>query len=793
MKLDHKLILVLAMAPILASNEAFADEEKDTQAAQSAAAVWVEPVVGARASWVDDAPGAIIAPEREIVDAGGGFVLMKQGGMYVAADSALHGALPLAVPENVTWLAIDEKARIHAFDGHQLYFAESPEKAQAAEGFVSVLPMEGVTKLDHVSSTIVYADKTALTFADLDQMKSVKMSLADFFDDAKVAAMAPEAVASKKKKAKAPKKEADASSTENGALSAIEVQTIAARHDGVVVIKLRQMLRTRTFVTRDNGRSWRLMEEAPNTIVRQLGWIWDGKSRVLSADASSWLEVCAGKLDVTARFMPTQTPSAQAAVNITSSWPASPERVVDEASGPKPSEAACVPVEAIPVLKSESREDEPLAVNYLSPRPRTRTGTRYYFTNEGTSEGPSARLWKVPSTGNAVEAVELPRGCEPVFVESERGLGVLLCRNSEKPDQLAVYTQAASTGWFAETTVPAAIGAETKLLMSEDGTLVLTGACEVIETPAEETKLDAEGNVVEEAREAATSHLCTAAVRSNVEVGEPDAWRVERVHEAVAFAPVGDGRVLALVANADNTRSVVEATPSETRTLVAAFDDSVYDGLEMTGEGCLALYDKNNAEDASRLLTANGTLSNVTCSAAREIAIARKDEIPEAENAIGEIRYGLRAGAGAFIASGVTTWSARVEALFPFYGGQYEVGAVFRMAGGNVSSSLGYLGIVAIRWRYDQFELFDFAVGAGIGYGQLTGHSKKTEENEEGNVVETDESSSYAKTHTASVRYMISGIAAYKFSDNWKLYINAELIGGSSWGFDVGGGLEVRF
>jgi hypothetical protein len=140
----------------------------------------------------------------------------------------------------------------------------------------------------------------------------------------------------------------------------------------------------------------------------------------------------------------------------------------------------------------------------------------------------------------------------------------------------------------------------------------------------------------------------------------------------------------------------------------------------------------------------------------------------------------------------VQTWFMRIEALIPIYHGNYEVGLMYRMAGGNTSSSFGHLGIVSVRWRYDNFELFDFAVGAGIGYGSMCGYDKTADPaaNDED---DTTIPSGYAKCSQLSMRYLISGIATYKITPRWKIYMGAELLGGTNWGFDISGGLEVRF
>jgi len=124
--------------------------------------------------------------------------------------------------------------------------------------------------------------------------------------------------------------------------------------------------------------------------------------------------------------------------------------------------------------------------------------------------------------------------------------------------------------------------------------------------------------------------------------------------------------------------------------------------------------------------------------------------------------------------------------------GNYEVGAMYRMGGGNKGSALGHMGLVSIRWRYDNFEHFDFAVGAGIGYGSMCGYDQSADPGAN----DDDESTSpsgFSKCSNLSIRYMLGGKATYKFAERFKLVLSAEILGGTNWGFDLTCGLEVRF
>lgn len=194
-----------------------------------------------------------------------------------------------------------------------------------------------------------------------------------------------------------------------------------------------------------------------------------------------------------------------------------------------------------------------------------------------------------------------------------------------------------------------------------------------------------------------------------------------------------------------------------------------------------------------RLLSPEGHLSQMDCSTSRSIEESGANNIEEFQEAAGDARYGVRASAGGFFTTNdVKTWNARIEVLIPIFNGHYEVGLMYRIAGGNTNSAFGHLGLISIRWRYDNFEKFDFAVGAGLGYGTMCGYDSSAD----AAANDDDENtlpSGYSDCNSASIRYMLGGIAAYKFAERWKLFISAEMLGGTHWGFDLTGGIEIRF
>lgn len=440
--------------------------------------------------------------------------------------------------------------------------------------------------------------------------------------------------------------------------------------------------------------------------------------------------------------------------------------------------------------------------------------------------------WILPADGN-LSPMTLPDDCTPTWLGSEQGLGVLIC-HTKQSNQLAVYTRTVHSDWTLETQLPSDFDADIQIASADDGTLVLSVPC----SPASNGALP----------------LCPIAVRSPKEIGmtapapvidenndEPTAqlhseplWRIETVENAIAYVPVNGGRVLSIEANAsdDTNRRLLLRNAQNSELLTATFDPSPYKGIVVTQDGCLSLYDDSVPIDVlyaaepdsspdttqsqdetsapqtpvsqKKLLSVNGKLAQFNCPQSRNIAEQAPQSMMPQPQPEGDDRFGMRLGAGGFFTvSGVKTWFMRAEALIPIYGGRYEVGLMYRMAGGNTSSAMGHLGMASVRWRYDDFEHFDFAVGAGIGYGSMCGYHKKSSSNseaveEDSDSTETTESNStdnspYKKCNDLSLRYLISAIATYKLSDQWKIFIGAEMLGGSNWGFDISGGIEVRF
>lgn len=780
---------------------------------ENARAVWVRPAQ-TQASWVDARQNTFEPGPASILAAGDGIVLYQDiDGSIRVTNQAFEILGQIVVPEGTTWLGLDGDNRIFAYDGHQVFAAQSWQDAQAMSGYFGVLAAENATAIDHAGPEFVIADAQTLLIANLETGSSRRLVLDDFFDATKRLAMTPEAVlaadiaaeaAAKRGKKKADPVKAEAPLAADKSLSDVEVLGLWWRHDGVGILRARKLLSVQSFVTRDHGRSWSTIE-LPAQLIHTAGWIWDGQDRVLDAKGERFVRVCGPTLKVAARFAMSSSPVLAPELALAWHLPPSPqapdlevsnvvENVENAENAPAPVAEACVPVDAIADWSSFQAAPE------LGYDAAEELGTRMGIAGIA----PYGRQLR---PGGVLEPMELPAACIPEYLSSRRGLGVLICAPGQDEGESTIYVRTADSPWVLESRFSTEHFRQPSLKSSPDGTLVLVGDCGISVVENTDLVIEIEGQEAPVASVPKEVVVCYAAVRNNGEIGQMDIWRVERVMGAGPsdFMVAGDGQVLASIQEQGGLRRLELLTPERTQTLVSAYDSTVYDGIALTPEGCLRLYDEpvsgTGAVEPSadmpiegpRLLSTTGGLATYDCASSQQIAEHLGSPIELDSPNVGDARYGMRVGGGAFFAgAGVMTWLMRAEAVFPLYGGQYEITAMFRLAGGNSSSSLGYLGMVSARWRYDGLEYFDFAAGAGLGFGSMCGYDKSADKG----ALDDDPTtavSGYQKCSTLSMRYHIGGVAAYKFAKNWKLYIAADLIGGASWGGDVSGGLEIRF
>lgn len=817
-------------------------------------AVWIEPFT-ATPSWLDlqssndspQDPGTIVAsgPHNALVQ--------NTDESYAILNETLMRK-NIQIPPNAQWISLKADGQILVYNGNEILSAPSIDAAQNIDNFTPILSIPNARAIDGSEETIAYGDDTFLSIVALNDGTIRRIPLADFFDDKKVDAMTPEAIqaAADKKNRRADKK----NKTKISAIAAEATQTIADivgiwwRHDGVGIIRVRNLLNVRTFITQDNGRSWRISPDAPAEIFHNMGIIWNGKDQVLSLDGSTWLCVQGEKFSPLDRK--TRTHALEILPPLPRHWPqlnspTLPNNPPNTPSSENNSESSaqsndkCLnfPLPSARATLQDTPQTAPQSYAPISTggfeiglyRDSRCLADAYPCPQELTH--PASAWIKYPDA--PIEPLNLPQDCQPLYLGSALGIGIALCAQTNQED-VVLYTRSKTDDWIAETRLPKTFAASTQILAANDGTVALSGAC----------SKELRANLQNETHDV---EICPIAVRQPYEIGElsrssasqttqeigddtvvaasaqnqtTPLWRIEQVENRNGYLPISGGRILTLEGQPTASRLVLRSA-SQTETLVESFDPSPYLGLVATDDGCLALFDGSvsptelratdpnpeNADDARQnsipprpLLSTNGRLAGLSCADSQKIAQLVPNDAPTEEKK-GDDHYGLRLGAGGFFTmNDVQTWFMRVEGLIPIYGGRYEIGLTYRMGGGNTSTSMGHLGLVSLRWRYDDFEKFDFAVGAGLGYGSMCGYDKKKTQDSTPNDEDSDNSnerqsssneSGYAKCSTYSIRYQISGIATYKLSQQWKIFLGVELLGGSNWGFDLSGGIEVRF
>ena len=782
-------------------------------------AVWIEPM-DSPAPWLDTRVKAFSPAVPEIVSTGGAFSVARLAdGRLYAVDKGFSVLGEVVLPEGARWFSVDAGGRVLAYNGAQILAAPDQAAAARADGFSPILDAADVRAIDMAGGTLVYADAANVSLVALDTGTIRRIALADFFDDAKVASMTPDAVANAEKSKKKSKSKQAAKSAD--AQQVADIQGIYWRGDGVGVLVVRSLLNKRTFVTADNGRSWRQMSDAPETLRHSFGWIWDGQDRVLSRDGTAWVRVNGAKISPADRW------------TLSHVWADMPGIPADWISRESPEQS----------VAGETGDAEPVAVGWI-PEAVAQSGHGLSLDTSGLyaptmphggfdiglyrrSAQDVAEAWSF--VDGRLASTDLPEGCQPMFVAGVSGIGIAFCRLSD--EEFTVYTRSAQKAdashevgeaaveagglmpWVAETILPAALGIQPTVYVSEDGTLVLRGACEKFERQVPVMPDDdALAMGVEPETEVVVDEQCRVAVRMPAEIGMSDIWRLESLAAQSSVVPLTYGRLVSVEPSADGMRKLVLRTSMQTEEVAENFDPGPYQGLVSTANGCLALYDGRQSVNTLRsgdsdvfdengtvvasnvkLLSTDGRLAELDCASSQAIVESGSENAYRFEEPRGEDRFGLRASGGAFFAlKDVITWFARIEGLVPIYSGQYEVSLVYRMSGGNMSGAFGHLGLLSIRWRYNDLELFDFAVGAGIGYGMTCGYDKSKDPG----ATDDDDStkpSGFSECGVASMQYEISGFAAYKLAEHWKLFVSAHLLGGENWGFDLAGGVEVRF
>ncbi|MFA5625246.1 MAG: hypothetical protein WC966_09375 [Bradymonadales bacterium] len=781
----YRLLGILLV--FLFSSFAFAEEvqQEGTDFVEKPA-VWLGDIEEQSPAWhkAQLKSGELSAQTAELIAYGNEILLARAWNGEVFAVSTRGKVLgDLRAGFAASWWGLDGSDKLLAYDGKAIWACPSWHASHEEGSFFKIMDAADSLFIELSANQLVLAGKEKLRVIDLSSGAELSRGYGEI---AGVEAL-PE--------------------QEGASISAFEPMGLWWRFDGVGVLRLRHLLDTALFVTRDGGKSWERMAEGPKQLQRVGAWIWDGKSKLLSEDAKDWLEVEIAQYEDWSKIfnLSSTVGGAKTLRLLNNNLPALPtkadaelaENDKDEQDGSAAN--GKVKLEYAPVVTGELFIDPKVDDKVVANAPI------YGFLQEvncdSIVDGACAQgheKAKILSISDETRLVLPPLDCdEPLWTQAAQGIEILACK-ADKAHAKVYVKEHANSLWYEESELPLQVFEDAKLKMGIDGTVAILGRCEESKNSTSPIESGDETLAQESQDALLASRLCYTAIRQNLELGRTEAWQLERVADVYDVLPHAS-QTLYLTRNTDGTSKIWRTTGLGIESVVEQFDMGSYEGAKLTSEGCIEL----SSPTGSVLLSKEGTEATLDCEVSRRVVTegGGVEQQNVEEERIGDDRFGLRVGgAGFFATGGVKTWSMRVEGLFPIYGGQYEIAAMFRLGGGNKANAMGYLGMVSARWRYDGFERFDFAVGAGIGFGSLCGYSKpKTEEDAEEDAVDEEGNpirkkvSGYEKGSSLSIRYLISGIAAWKFAKNWKAYLAIELIGGSTWGVDAGAGLEVRF
>lgn len=747
------------------------------------AALWLGDIDNTKPSWYkDNVQPPQVEQTAEVLAYGKEILLARAWNGQVFVVSSTGRVLgSMQAPFSVLWWGLDANDKIITYDGTTIWAATTWQESQKEAGFFKLMQAPETMFIELAGNQLVLSDKERLRVFDLGTGAELALSYTQI-----TGTTAPP-------------------QAQESSLTQFEPLGLWWRHDGVGLLRLRHLLDSFVYITRDSGKTWERMDSAPTQLQRVGAWIWDTKSSVLSADARTWVGLEITQTDNWASIFDL-APTPGALLNLRTLNFSSPQapQAITAAPSPKTSpeqDAASVQeaqnslVVYAPLVHGKIRALDMDQSAGLKPVPL------YGFLQDQNCtqiEDAQCVQGSMPQhlvmVAESARMVDLPAQCKKaLWTKASNGIVLLACAEDEQSS--SVFVKNYEDGqWIQEGSLPSQVFVNPKLRVGSDGSLAVLGLCEQSTNATAKTEQGQPGSPENEANNVLSASLCYTAIRHNLELGSQDAWQLERVAQAYDIIPHA-AQTLYLAKNTDGSTQLWRTTGMGIESLVPAFDMSPYDEAMITADGCVEL----RGRGGSVLLAKDGSAATQDCALSKQGSVEGAVAPQEQEmQAIGDDRFGIRVGGAGFFASGgVKTWAMRVEGLFPIYGGQYEIAAIFRLGGGNKATAMGYLGLLAARWRYDGLERFDFAIGAGIGFGSLCGYAKPASDENvdpvEGEETQTTKTSGYQKCSNLSIRYLISGVAAWKFAKNWKLYLAVELIGGSAWGVDVGGGLEVRF
>lgn len=439
-------------------------------------------------SWLEKTSSQLVAPRL-------GPGAMVVFGEHISLHRTAHGMIavhandgvigPVTLPAQSTWAGVDGKDQIWAsrYSDGKLWRASSALKARTPEGFAEVKTIQGARAWDASGPFVVVATEQAI-FLSSDHGTTWKERAIPVLD---------------------------------------RILQIYVRGDGVLVaqgenetsLKLDEGLPS-TWLSTTRGVSWTFSPYQPGVLERDGSWIWSGDSAcvaTLTDDGKAWsanpdLRRLPGERDPRELMLSLtyglHAPSRQDTI-ATTLTPSPPRNeaplhkgLVATCQDPIMSDIVLPPAEetsqGAPRGPRQEICEHISCLRGYTPPPTSSVHESYMLADaqctwpEGVSavsdpgcRHPEAKVTRAPHVVlwdrdvDSLEMGDTPEGCTPERVLNSRGLHVLLCRKNELSE---VWTRTAKSPWAHEAILEVPAHKVHAITSSEDGTIVLHGACE---------------------------------------------------------------------------------------------------------------------------------------------------------------------------------------------------------------------------------------------------------------------------------------------------------------------------
>lgn len=468
-------------------------------------------------------------------------------GEHVSLHRTSHGMIavhardgvigPVELPPKSTWVGVDGEDHIWVgrFSDGKVWRAQSASAARTAEAFVEVMTIPGARAWDASGPYVAIATAEAITLST-DHGATWK--------ERKVAGLD-------------------------------RILQIYVRGDGVIVAQGENEASREldlglpsTWISTNRGISWALSPYQPGKLERDGTWIWSGDSTcvaTLTDDGKAWsanpdLSGLPGEHDPREHMLSLtytlHAPSRQAQI-ATTLTPSAPRNA-------PPLHQGIVATCQDPIMSGVMRE-EPFKMPGQERGPRldpcqhgaclrgftlepTRSAHEMYLLADAQCQWPEgispqqdpacraqgARVERVPHlvlwdrSTDSMEMDVMPEGCTPERILNTRGLHVLLCRAGEETN---LWTRSATTRWAQEAILDRPAHTIAQISSSEDGTIVLHGAC--------------------------TPDACEPSyIRQPRASGIQELWAAIEVPQSLTVLPLNAGHAIVASLRGDDTTSI---------------------------------------------------------------------------------------------------------------------------------------------------------------------------------------------------------------------------------------------